>query len=314
LVDIQSSERDGGARPWRLSETLLLAAVPAFAYALTFVYEAGYLGAFGLPAWLIEIEISRVFVSLGGLLVLVYLAWTFVFWVPTALGAVLVPALVGLWLALPTIPMLFFLWILVPRATAWYHWILVIVTAAFLVLYTYLVIVHPLLTHRDEPKPLKRIYREALKTAREQPDVVFDSLLRRAQATGASPQAVLWAVLVPSILLFTAYFLGERDARRTRIFLVSGGDTVFVALRSYHDHIIAGVLDSQRATVGPQFVVVPVSDAGQRVWTLARVGPLRRGRVEQLPVRLAPMRAIREQAERRVRPDSAEGSQGAAPP
>lgn len=48
-----------------LSETLLLAVIPFFAYLFTFVYQAGYLKAFELPLQFISITIVDVF-NIGG--------------------------------------------------------------------------------------------------------------------------------------------------------------------------------------------------------------------------------------------------------
>src|SRR5262245_33120699 len=65
-----------------LSETAALAAVPLLAYALTFSYEAGFVGYYHLPLWIIDLELSRIFVVLAGLLSVLTLVYWLVFLVP----------------------------------------------------------------------------------------------------------------------------------------------------------------------------------------------------------------------------------------
>jgi hypothetical protein len=71
-VDVQSlpPSPTNAARPrGRIlpSDAFALGGITALAYGTTFVYEAGYLGHFGIPIWLIELDLSRVFVAAGGL-------------------------------------------------------------------------------------------------------------------------------------------------------------------------------------------------------------------------------------------------------
>ncbi len=57
----------------RLSESILIAALPVFAYLFTYVYQAGYFGAFELPLQLISVTMIDVF-NIGGKIVLVVAA------------------------------------------------------------------------------------------------------------------------------------------------------------------------------------------------------------------------------------------------
>src|SRR5207244_11413753 len=60
-------------RAW-LTDSVLLAVIPAMAYVLAFAFEYGYYFAYGFPQELISIDLNRVFVAgvifLGGVLLL----------------------------------------------------------------------------------------------------------------------------------------------------------------------------------------------------------------------------------------------------
>src|SRR5437870_11633855 len=49
-------------RAW-LTDSVLLAVIPAMAYVLAFAFEYGYYFAYGFPQELISIDLNRVFVS-----------------------------------------------------------------------------------------------------------------------------------------------------------------------------------------------------------------------------------------------------------
>ena len=51
-----------------ISDTLIISAIPAIAYGIAFFFERGYLGAFGLPDFIITVSIERFFFALSVLM------------------------------------------------------------------------------------------------------------------------------------------------------------------------------------------------------------------------------------------------------
>ncbi len=57
-----------------LTEGMILAAIPFAGYLLAFAYESGYVARFGVPIWLIRIELTHVFI-ISALIGTAYMLW-----------------------------------------------------------------------------------------------------------------------------------------------------------------------------------------------------------------------------------------------
>src|SRR6267378_2367193 len=89
---------DAESRRSIVSSAVLVAAVPGLAYGFAFIFEAGYLHQFGLPSWIIRLDISKVFVAVAGLLFVGWLLYWLVLAVPIRFLAV------GRWLSALFLP------------------------------------------------------------------------------------------------------------------------------------------------------------------------------------------------------------------
>ncbi|HZR82881.1 MAG TPA: hypothetical protein VFD92_17425 [Candidatus Binatia bacterium] len=251
---------------WFLSEGVLLAAVPGYAYALAYKYEQNYLERFGFPESLVRVDLGTVLWVLGALISSLVL----VFWIANVGFLLLAPRLrdaavarssarVG-WLALYALAM-------ARLAEASVQWTCVAVVAAA-ALGALLEFGVPFLAQRRESS-LEARARAQEHTEAQVGDLV-DLLQRRL---GASYIPVVLAVAA----LAGAGIAGDARARNQTTFLTLAGSTPLgLAVRVYPEYVLVASLqpDSQLVSGKVAIYTVPPDGASSISFESKELGPL----------------------------------------
>jgi hypothetical protein len=270
-----------------LSETVALAITPIAAYAIAFSYEAGYLSHFGLPLWLIDLNLSRIFVVLSGLVFLLWIAY---------FSLVILPAkalVVFRWVRAFFIPcMMGYLTYVLLRLALHEHrawWIPGLLMGLMTAYSAFVWVIHPLVTHRDQPTLAARLAISQREEALASPDTALDLSLRRLIAAGFDIRLPLISGFGFALLLPLAHLTGRIAAERQTFFLVEQSRSELVALRSYGDHLIVASVDTVQHEIGPVYEIQPLTTTPSVRWQLKYLGKLKVAadslRPRQSPVR-----------------------------
>lgn len=251
---------------WLLSEGVLLAAVPGYAYALAYEYEQNYLERFGFPASLVRVDLVTVLWVLGALISsLVLVFWIanlgFLFLAPRLRDAAVArsTARVG-WLGLYALAM-------ARLAEASGRWTCVAVVAAA-TLGALLEFGVPFLAQRRE-NSLEARARAQEHTEAQVGDLV-DHLQRRL---GASYIPIALAVAA----LVGAGIAGDARARNQTTFLtLASSAPLDLAVRIYPEYVLVASLqsDNQRLSGKVAIHTVPPDGASSISFEPKEIGPL----------------------------------------
>jgi hypothetical protein len=256
------------------SDTILLAVIPSVAYGIAFTYEAGYIGAYGLPVWLVEVDISKIFIALGGLIGLYGFVNSLMSIVPTSARRLL-----GLLLSLLfSAAMWFYVWLVTTASPFRLQWALTGILSAVALWFTYLSVVHPLIHHRAEPNWIRRYELAWTDYARRRQENLWDVADRVVKKSGYDPLQLHSIVIGILLLLMLANCSGGLKAKNEDVYLSTGQDTSWIVIRAYHDHFIAARYHSASKTVGPQYTILSITEDQPRVWTLVRLPKVNRAK------------------------------------
>jgi hypothetical protein len=247
-----------------LSEAIALSSLGVYCYALAFVYEAGYFGAFGIPLHLIQTSIDTVFVlvmTIGAALYLVY-------------GIVNLVAM--LWPKHPIIQvkiiriasvMLLVLWPGLVYGFKTADRVSILIAVLILLL---LEVAWPVFVYRKRGALAKRF--EADETAED--PTRARTLLGRLQLA-AGPLAY-WLVLIGYLGLALAHSAGRAEATRKEEHYFIENDPLWIVVRVYPTAIVAVPFDSATGTV-QRGIMVRNFDASGIKLVRESVGPLKLG-------------------------------------
>lgn len=247
------------------TEGVLIAAVSAFGYLVTFAYEYGFCNHFGIPASLIEPNVSTFLVA------------------TTALGVALLPALNFLAFIVPL-----FKAAQDPGRRAFRHlyaFLAVLLTAGILLFVIYgfslagfllylifavillaVAFVPAVLSNRDLPVS------ERLQIHADIQDK--DPFVATNLFEGWVSQRNMRIGLLVVLAIFIAYMVGDAEARKKRFFLSLKYDQGMVLLRSYGDLMIFTRLDHE-AEKFHGFRLMWLSEKKQLDLVPREVGPLK---------------------------------------
>src|SRR6266699_843448 len=192
-----------------VSSAVLVAAVPGLAYGLAFIFEAGYLHHFGLPSWIIRLDISNVFVAIAGLLFVGWLLYWLVLTVPIRflavgrwLNALLGPFLLS-WLTYAGVR-----FALRHQSLSWWLWPLIGFVGVLGTFYAF--VVEPIRALPAESSWTQRLRVAQRKVASEGPDSIFDASLKSLAKQGYDVRWFLFGGLGVLLLAQITYLAGER--------------------------------------------------------------------------------------------------------
>ena len=278
-----SASSGSSRRSWLISEGALLAASPVLAYGLAYAYEAGYLGRFGLPLWLVSLNLDRVLLVTGAVLVTLIPAYLFLTLLPSTSAWIVL--LQRVW------PLALLLWLMVEsiRAEAL---VLAVIVFVWLILATKARLIDPIRRHTEVSGKLKRLTVAALRDISGPPDNAVEGALRFVDPSGRVLMVVSVSIVFLTLSLTGAYLIGGRHASSEREFLVRRGDTTIVVVRRYGDFLVAMGVDTTKNLVQRRVVLLPLTATTADEWQLDSLGPLQ---VEGRPTKPT----VREVLERR---------------
>lgn len=226
-----------------ITEGLIIGAAPFFAYALCFLYEAGYCGYFRVPVSLIDVGLSNVMKVLAFLLILIYMViFGVIFFLNLfrkkqgVLGIRLIALCVFslIFVGIPLLVYGFGLEYIVPAGVA------LIISSVYLFL-------EPILFCRDV-----KGYRNKLDKAFERRSLInplphlFPSI----------PKPLIPVIIILILALFYSYIGGRGFAKRQNYFLVNNSEPNTLVLRIYKNKAICAKIDREKRLVLNEYSVI----------------------------------------------------------
>lgn len=260
--DMDNELEKSTTKHW-VSEGLIIAAIPVVAYMITFSYETGFAGFFGIPREFIALNFTSVFIVAGALLgVLFFLfLWTETFFLFPSKGILYRTSLRLLPLFL-LLPVLFILY-----GNYWRKWI---GPAIIMLIFALIAYGAPLITQRDVKGYSKKLEAEEEKDRQDRVETPFDQAIRLLGGKNA-----MTLIMILWLLLVISNNAGDAAALKQEEFLVANTSPEMVVLRIYGDHLICAPFDRATKEVQRSFIVLKVADDPQLMLRLEKVGPLR---------------------------------------
>jgi hypothetical protein len=218
------------------SEGVIVAATPLLAYALCFIYEAGYCNYFIIPASLIEVSFSTVMKTLGFLIIFGFvLIWTITFFLNLYRKKPDVLAFRILALALTI-----FTFVVIPLLIYGYDKACCVLVSVIIFIMALGLFVEPLFFCRDV-----KGYRNKLKASAERRSLLFIG----RDIFPKLPKPIALIVPIIFLSLFFSFLGGLGFAEKQEIFLVTKTDPEMVVLRIYKDTAICGHFDDEKKVI-----------------------------------------------------------------
>ena len=245
-------------RAW-LTDSVLLAVIPAMAYVLAFAFEYGYYFAYGFPQELISIDLNRVFVAgvifLGGVLLLLVPATAVLAVLPSEHP--LTPAIAqAATFVLAYLVFLVYYWRF--DMVAWFLGLLLLWHLGYK-------FGLPLLTQRGVHGFIQKFRRHAQR--QQERTTVFRMALRMLGPTQGAIVVYFFVALV------LAVSFGWSLAREQVYYFVVPGQPERVVLRIYGDSIILAPFDRHTRQILPEYTVLRRT-IGAITLREERIGPL----------------------------------------
>jgi hypothetical protein len=245
-----------------LSEGILLATAPTFAYLFTFYYEKGYTSYFGIPEQFISINLINVLIFAAAFLSAFILLFPLMNLLVMTLWNINSTILMSI---AKTIAALIFLAILIilfgPMGWKYWVWAVIIVVA-----YATFDLIFPLVTQRD-----KKGYIEKLR-AQEDREKKVKGILDIVPIRHRLGIYLMLALLVFGIII--AEQMGKAEAFKQTEFLVTNTSQEMVVLRIYGDNLICVPFSRNTNEVEKKFAVIKMADTPNLSLNLEKIGPL----------------------------------------
>ena len=245
-----------------LHDTLVLAVVPLIAYALIYAYDAGYLGRFGIPSWVIRLDFAHVVQTSGPIALGCYLLIALLQVLPVrsfdagvlVVRVVLFPAIciaIAYWIGIHTV------WRADGRAVV----PAVIIGGCLVAAGGSLEedLLGPLRKHTGKSNWVDKLADASRKrVARPSTNVLGAILDRDGTGTNWRRFAVLFLLIgLAHRVLPTA---GRLAAKRDEEFTIVRGQYPCVVLRQYGDELLCAAWDSSTRTVRADFQLISLKD------------------------------------------------------
>jgi hypothetical protein len=255
-----------------LSETLIIAAVPALAYLLTFALKSGYLSFFHIPSDYITFSVAEILIASAVLVSFVGIAFSF--------GNLLY----SVWALLPEriragalgdrLKQLLFvifvygaIYLLFPDLRSTYLKVGFVIGLAALAALQFIL---PLCTHRDAGSYLDKL--EAADASSRQADREVETLVDRL-LTSIDRKLVL-GLLLMFALVYLAWGVGRYRAISQESFYVVNTSPEAVVLQTTTDYVICAPFDRVSQEIEPAFQILKNGEDQSLVFRLESVGPL----------------------------------------
>jgi hypothetical protein len=244
-----------------LTEGMMLAVIPFLGYTYAFVHEAGMNYRFGVPLWLIRLDLSHVLIASAVLLLGWMLLWNFLDLLPNRPWHVLVYLLIE-----PVMGIGCGLYLLLRNQ---WHWTLRSVGAAiFPALILYLGIgafvrhiILPLVRHPDLPSWWDRWRRKMHRSLPSQATTVAGVLIR-SDNTDMLLLTNLF-LFVAFVIGFAVFALGYRQSHSETDFLLTVDKTPCIVLRRYGESLVCVPVDTVRHQTFGSLRLLPTTDSSR---------------------------------------------------
>jgi hypothetical protein len=273
--------KSDGKRFITLTETIAMAIVPVAAYAIIFVYYAGYFSKFEIPLEFISFNLTQVFIVSGGLILLARALLSIAnlasfFFLNNAFSAPIRRRVFSL-LPITILSLAYFL-IYIEQ---WQKWLVFLVIAIF----SYIaVFVSPLLTTRR----IKGTYTQKLEVIDErnrQDYQKYDTLYDRfIKYTGYN---IFQALYYFALILIIVYNAGISSAENQKLFRVVNTTPESVILYMTDTRMVCSPFDRMVNEVEPSFIVLEIGADPNIFAKLEQVGPLHLNRAVIYPTKTA---------------------------
>jgi hypothetical protein len=256
-------ENEGqSAKSW-ITDGIMIAAITAFAYVLSFLYEAGFCTSFNIPLSFISLSLTTILTAAGGLFIVIIMLFG-VIHILYMIGILDTKNPVSLAFQRTTLFSLLLLANVLLYGRCWIGWIR---TAGTLLFFLLLEFIFPLITQRG-----KGSYRDKL-TAQvelEQEARSFGNILRtRFGNMGVIMFLIIWYGLM------TAHTAGRAQAHQQEEFLVIDHSPEVVVLRIYGEYLITAPFDRSTKEIEKKLYIFMLSDNSPTLLTLEKAGPLK---------------------------------------
>jgi hypothetical protein len=240
----------------RLPSALVIAGATAASYWLAHVYEAAFLGYFGLPASLVRVSTNTTLVAAGAALSAVWFAFTM---------AAIFADLLRRWS--PDSELFMYLAVALFRLSAalfisfrdWRRWAWEAGGLAVMVLVMWLL-------RRRERRRLPAPQPEQA-PAPEQPPRADDSVPVAIASPGVTRLLLPWVGREGLVVIFVLFLAqgvardaGRAAAQEATDFFTFEKAGSYVVIRAYDDLLVAASLDREHGAVGPEVILLPVAE------------------------------------------------------
>lgn len=224
-------------------EVLFVAILTAGAYWLAFLYEAGYLRGFGLPAHLVEVSVQTtlsVALAVSGLIWFLFSIINFVLMLWPKHPAIQEKAFrVG-------VVLLILFWHLIIYGLRVQDWILYVFWIVFIGIFEFL---WPLLVYHDKPTLRERFIADEIAESRVRARGVASRIFA---AFGPAAYGLLVLFVLGGTLAYTA---GRAKATTQKEFFVFAEAPNTAVIRIYGDMILAAPFDKETKTLQAKVVI-----------------------------------------------------------
>lgn len=245
------------------SEVIFIALLTAISYWFAFLYEVGYLGAFGISPQLIQVKMELVLISgfaVSGSMLILFLVGNLVsfFW-PSQPVLKKKAFRIGLMLLLPV-------WDIINYGIRKDSWIFFVIVLGAILIFEF---IWPLVKFRGKKSLIEKF------TADEsaETNIAVRSLVDRIAALlGSTGYTVLFVIMVSSFLV---HYAGRADAKTQEEYMVRIDQPNIAIIRIYPDVIIGMYFDRKTKEIQPHMVLQKLGDEGINVLIGEKIGPLK---------------------------------------
>jgi len=245
------------------SEVIFIALLTAISYWFAFLYEVGYLGAFGISPQLIQVKMETILISgfaiSGSMFSLFLWANLAAFFWPNQPVLKVKAFRIGLILLLPV-------WDLINYGIREESWIIFVIALGAILVFEF---IWPLVIFRGKKSLIGKFTADenAEASTRER------SLVGRVAALlGPTMYTVLFVIIMSSMLV---HYAGRADAKTQEEYMVRIDQPNIAIIRIYPDVIIGMYFDRKTKEIQPHMVLQKIGDEGINVLIGEKIGPLK---------------------------------------
>jgi hypothetical protein len=246
----------------KLGEGVLLAVASASAYLFAFNFEQGFASAFNIPNVFINVALTSILIMAAKFITVVLLFQPYVNMAILALNS-LSPSrrmIVGPFAAVGT---LIFLFIYLMGWENWKYWLIIPVAIVI-----FIGLIFALAFQHGDGSYSEKLVRQLEAEADR-----IDTWALVRQRFGANVTIIIITLVMVYLLSF---FAGWGEGLKQEEFLVTNTSPEMVVLRIYGENIICAPFDRSTKEIEGKFVVLKLAEAPGLVFSLEKIGPLRR--------------------------------------